>query len=144
MTRDHGGDHSTRGDGAPGGEPVGGVGRKYGLPSPYDLDDELVKLVAYTIVSIKRDEERTMPQGAGTVVVTERITPEAFASWRIAVYLASEAYRDLDRSEKLGADDERYLRVDYVVSRRWPRQLRKFEERQVRVLDGIRRALETT
>jgi|GEM_PF-3365390 len=137
MTRDH-----DPGDGMPAQTSVGGLGQKYDLPSPYDLDDEMVKLVAYTIVSIKRDEERTMPKGAGTVVVTDRMTPEAFASWRIAEYLASDGYRHLARSERLATGDEKHLRVDYVVSRRWPRQPRELEKRHVRVLDDIRQALE--
>lgn len=124
---------------APGG--VGGVGEKYGFPSPYDLDDEMVKLVAYTIVSIKRDAERVMPKGGGTVVVTERMTAESFAAWRIAEYLASDAYRDLAAAEKLPPGDRKHLRVDYVVSRRWPRQSQGFERRQLAALEGIRREL---
>jgi hypothetical protein len=121
---------------------VSGVGEKYGLPSPYDLDDEMVKLVAYTIVSIQRDRERVMKRGAGTVVVTESMTPEAFSAWRISEYLASDEYEELDEKDKLGPSEEKYLRVDYVVSRRWPRQSRGFERRQLAVLDEIREALE--
>lgn len=118
-----------------------GIGAKYGLPSPYDLDDETVKLVAYTIVSIQRDRERVMKKGAGTVVVTERLSAEAFASWRIAEYLASDDYKGLDEEDRLGPSEEKYLRVDYVVSRRWPRQSRAFERRQLAALEGIRDAL---
>lgn len=118
-----------------------GIGEKYGLPSPHDLDDETVKLVAYTIVSIKRDRERVMPKGAGSVVVAERMSPESFASWRIAEYLASDKYRDLDPADKLEDGERKDLRVDYVVSRRWPRQPRSFERRQLAVLEGIRTEL---
>lgn len=138
MTRD---DDGRPGDAVSGTTLVGGVGQKYGLPSPYDLDDETVKLVAYTLVSIKRDAERVLPKGAGTVVVTERMTPEAFATWRIAEYLASDEHRELDEDDQVHPADEKYLRVDYVVSRRWPRQSRGFEGRQLRVLDEIRRRL---
>lgn len=128
--------------GGPVGAAGGGVGEKYGFPSPYDLDDDLVKLVAYTIVSIQRDRERVMKKGAGTVVVTERMTPESFAAWRIAEYLASDGYADLDEGDRLGPSEEKYLRVDYVVSRRWPRQSRGFEGRQLAALGRIRKALE--
>lgn len=120
---------------------AGGVGEKYGFPSPYDLDDDSVKLVAYTIVSIKRDAERVMPRGAGSIVVTESMTPEAFATWRIADYLASDGYRDLAAEEKLQPGDRKHLRVDYVVSRRWPRQSRNYESAELAALEGIRKKL---
>jgi len=37
----------------------------------YDLEDEMVKLVAYTIVSVRRDAEHVMPEGEGTFIVTD-------------------------------------------------------------------------
>jgi hypothetical protein len=117
---------------------VGGVGEKYGFPSPYDLDDRLVKLVAYTIVSVQRDRERVMKRGAGTVVVTKAMSPESFAVWRIAEYLASEDYAALEPEERLAPSEERYLRVDYVVSRRWARQPSRYDSREITALQGIR------
>ncbi len=120
----------------------GGAGQKYGFPSPYDLDDEEVKLVAYTIVLIARDRERVMPRGGGTAMVTERMTPQAFATWRIAEYLGSKKYRGLAAEEKLAPGERKYLRVDYVVSRRWPRQPREFEKKQLAELRQIGAALE--
>ena len=122
----------------PPGSGVGGVGEKYGFPSPYDLGDELVKLVAYTIVSIQRGRERVMKRGAGTVVVTRRMSSESFASWRIAEYLASDDYAELEPDERLGPEEEKYLRVDYVVSRRWPRQPAHYDSREITTLEGIR------
>lgn len=105
------------------------------------LDDELVKLVAYTIVSVKRGDERVMPGGMGTLIVTDSMSREAFVAWIIARYLQSKAYVALDRSEKLSRDDRKYLRVDYAVGRRWPREPLEFEERQIEVLEQISDAL---
>lgn len=105
------------------------------------LDDDMVKLVAYTIVSLKRNKERVMPRGAGTIVVTERMTGEAFSSWIIARYLQSSDYRTLSEEEKLSRGEERYLRVDYVVSRRWQRLPSTFEEDQLATLEGVRDAI---
>lgn len=113
-----------------------------------DLSDDTVKLVAYTIVSVKRDEERVMPGGEGTLVVTDGMSGEAFVTWIIAKYMQSEefrkdAYPGLGREEweKRARAERKYLRVHYVVSRRWPRQPLKFEERQTEALGEIRDAL---
>jgi hypothetical protein len=115
------------------------------LPS---LRDGSVKLVAYTIVSVKRDEERVMPGGEGTIVVTENMTGAAFVSWIVARYVQSEGYRkdaypglaDAEKERK-ASEEQKYLRVYYVVSHRWPREPLRFEEREVEALGGIRDAL---
>jgi hypothetical protein len=101
------------------------------------LNDDKVKLIAYTIVSLKRGKERIMPKGSGQMLVTENMDGRTFASWMIARYLQSKDYQDLDECEKVSKGDEKYLRVDYVVRRRWPRQPLKFEERQVELLREI-------
>jgi hypothetical protein len=109
--------------------------------SPYSLNDDMVKLVAYTIVSIKRDAERIMPGGSDSILLKDNMSSETFTSWMIARYLQSEDYKKLQESEKLAKEDEKYLRIHYVVSRRWPRQPLRFEERQVEVLRQIRQAI---
>jgi hypothetical protein len=109
--------------------------------SPSSLNDDMVKLVSYTIVSLKRDAERIMPGGSGSILVTDNMSGEAFASWMIARYLQSDDYEKLEEGKKLAKDDEKYLRIDYVVSRRWPRQPLRFEERQVEVLRQISKGL---
>jgi hypothetical protein len=78
-----------------------------------DLDDDDVKLVRYTIVSVRRCHERVLE--SGEAVVTESMTREGFAAWRVADYLSSG-----DR--KIGREDARYLRVNCDVLERWPRQ----------------------
>lgn len=108
----------------------------------YRLDDDMVKLVPYTIVSVKRDAERAMPGGSGQIVVTENMTGDAFKAFLIARYLASEDYRKLAPDEKLGPREEKYLRVHYAVARRWPRESLAFEKRQIAGLEGIRSMLE--
>src|SRR5512146_2151244 len=64
-------------------------------PSPTSLDDDMVKLVAYTIVSIKRDAERVMPKSGDTLVITQRMSEQAFVSFVIARYLESDVYKGL-------------------------------------------------
>jgi hypothetical protein len=110
------------------------------LPVPYpSLEDDMVKLVAFTIVSVRRGAERAMPgsYGAGSVVVTDRMTPDGFANWAIQRYLGA-----LSAEERRALQpDLQYLRVDYAVPRRWPREPLQFEKNQVAVLREVRDAL---
>ena len=106
-----------------------------------DLEDELVKLVSYTIVSVKRGAERVMPGGMGALIVTDSMGKEAFISWVIATYLQSKAYAALSTKDRLSEEDQKYLRVDFAVPRRWPREPLEYEEREIRVLDEIKNRL---
>jgi hypothetical protein len=112
-------------------------------PDPiHNLDDETVKLVAYTIVSVKRDEEKVMPQSGDSIVITERMSEQTFIAFVIARYMQSDYYRNLPPGEKLAPQDQKYLRVDYTVAHRWPLQPREFEQRQIETLQEIKVALE--
>lgn len=103
------------------------------------LEDEMVKLVGYTIVSLKRDAERVMPGGEGTIIVTDSMTEDAFVAWVVARYCQSAEYKKMPEEERRGHRE--YLAVHYNVARRWARKPLKFEERQVEVLGEIRDAL---
>ena len=114
-----------------------------------NLNDEMLKLVAYTIVSLKPDDERVMDGGEGTIIVTRSMSGEDFGSWMLARYLQQEVQTyDLGaepvtkiRGNLIANDELKYLRVYFVVSTRWPREPRKFEERQIAVLNEIGRAI---
>lgn len=115
-----------------------------GASSATDLQDDTVKLVAYTIVSLKRDKEKIMPGGKDSVIVTDNMTGEAFESKILAEYL-TKLVPDPDNDQKkfrprdkIDPGDLKYLRVYYVVSHRWPRESLKFEEREIDVMKGIR------
>jgi hypothetical protein len=125
-------------DGGPAaGAAVQGMGSEGGM-----LADDLVKLVAYFIVSLEPEHERLMPGGADTIVVTDNMSDETFTSYAIARYFQSAAYRELSPNEKAAAEDERkYLRVHFAIVRRWPREPRKYDERQIAVLNDISREL---
>jgi hypothetical protein len=101
------------------------------------LDDDTVKLVAYTIVSLCRDHEIIMPSGQDQVLVTDSMTPDAFTAMLISTYVAKRDWapeltdQEFDRHRK-------HLRVYYVVSQRWPRESMRYEERQTKVLEEIK------
>jgi hypothetical protein len=155
-----------------------------------NLNDDMVKLVAYAIVSVRRGHERILDGGEGTLLVKGKMTQDAFTSYVIARYLQKEISKDdkeeairelikaLDRYLREGkADDTRkfahllkgylqealtdeqkhetgrkkfrqipdedrkFLRVHFVVSNRWRREPKKFEEEQVAVLEEISEAI---
>lgn len=111
-----------------------------------NLEDDSVKLVAYTIVSLKRGHEKILDGGEGSVLVTERMTGKAFTSWILAKYMQQE----IDNPKKPGSkirrgdpellprEDLKYLRVFYVIPTRWPREPLEFEQKQIRTLREIR------
>jgi hypothetical protein len=110
----------------------------------YSLDDEAVKLVAYTIVSVKRGNERVMEGdfSEGSIIVTESMSGEAFATWMIGRYLQQPDPEDSTKQiRETIADDLKYLRIYFVVSTRWPREPMKFEEREIETLQKIRKEL---
>ena len=108
----------------------------------YDLsNDEQVKLVGYTIVSVKRNAERILPMAVGTVLVTDDMAGDDFEKQLIMDYLASDFYQSLDETQKLQPGERKYLRVDYVVNRRWPKPPFEYEEEQLETLGKIRRAI---
>ncbi|HEY6253581.1 MAG TPA: hypothetical protein VI685_26785 [Candidatus Angelobacter sp.] len=111
------------------------------------LEDDMVKLVAYTIVSLRRGHERVMDGGEGTMIVTDSMTGRAFISWIIARYLQQEVTIPCNakpkqlRSDVIPPGELKYLKVYYVVSKRWPRHSLAFEQDQVAVLKEIRDGL---
>jgi hypothetical protein len=151
-----------------------------------NLNDDMVKLVAYSIVSIRREDERVLDGGEGTVLIIEPMTEENFTAYIIGHYLQQEVTNDkedairelitaLDRYlreigdgsvrqfaealkrylreaitnddknkapvkkklRQIPQEDRKYLRVNYVVSNRWPREPLKFEEDQIAVLEDL-------
>jgi hypothetical protein len=108
-----------------------------------DLNDDTVKLVAYTIVSVKRDHERVMPRGEGTLIVAERLCGDRFIAWMVSRYLASPDYAALPDEQKLQEGDQKCLRVHYTVTHRWPKEPSRHSERQLRILGEIQRSIST-
>jgi hypothetical protein len=113
-----------------------------------NLSDDMVKLVRFTIVSIKRDDEHVLGEGKGPddedypsppryriargeKIVTESMTDDSFSAWVISEYF------EKDHCEPVDAEDKKYLRVYHEVLKRWVKQDRKFEKNQLGYLAGI-------
>jgi hypothetical protein len=98
-----------------------------------DNDHGLVKLVQYTIVSIKRCDERILKQGE--LIEAEEMSDEAFATWVVAMYLQEEHVH-------VPHEDKKFLRVYHHVLQSWPRQGKDCcTDREVDVLRGIEEAI---
>lgn len=97
---------------------------------------EAVRLIEYSIVSVRRGAEHVLP-GAGDrqVVLTEPLDGEDFAIWAIAHYLQTAGHRRLPPGEAAS------LRVTSRVLARWPRQPLDYETRQLHTLHGIAAAV---
>lgn len=105
------------------------------------LGDDTVKLVEYSIITVKRSRggdgegvtgERELHSDRR--VVTENLTEDAFVTWVVAEFLQNGG-------KSLSDEDRRHLRVYFNVLKRWPREDLRYEEDQLAELRGIRKAI---
>lgn len=99
-----------------------------------NLNDDMVKLIQYSIVSIKRREERIIAEAIGEdgelgrpllYLETDNITGDGFSNARIADWMKTHCN---DKAKDVDPDS---LRVYYDVVARWPRSTLKFEEERL-------------
>ncbi len=128
-----------------------------------NLNDDMLKLVRYKILFIRRDYEHAFPEQEE--LVFDNMTDSAFTAWKIAEFIQS-----LDRTEvptkwrekvppyppkqerrivdgretwvihSLPETDKKHLRVYFEVLQRYAREKLKYEEDQLDALRGIKEA----
>jgi hypothetical protein len=127
-----------------------------------DLHDDMLKLVRYKILFVKRDyEEVLLPDKEE--LVSENTDPSGYTAWKVAEFiqnlgktpipekwLEKKYPRDVSKDtptsppkngptiDRLDEEDKKYLRVYYEVLARYPRERFRYEERQIEVLEQIR------
>jgi hypothetical protein len=127
-----------------------------------DLHDDMLKLVRYKILFVKRDyEEVLLPDQEE--LVSENTDPSGYTAWKVAEFiqnlgttaipkkwLEKKYPRDVSKDppssppkngptiDRLDEEDKKYLRVYYEVLARYPRERFRYEERQIEVLEQIR------
>ena len=123
-----------------------------------DLRDDMLKLVRYKVLFVKREYEHAFPEQED--LVSDNMDGAAFTAWKIAEFIQqlgrgetrlphkwgekgypSATYRRDGALLGLDEEDKKYLRVYYEVLERYPREKFKYEEQQVRVLEQIRDTL---
>lgn len=95
-----------------------------------DLRDDMLKLVRYKVLYVKREDERVLKED--DELVPDNLDSTAYTAWKIAELEKSGVLKGI--SDK----DKKYLRVFYEVLDRYPRERFKYEEDQIEVLRQIR------
>ncbi len=121
-----------------------------------DLHDDMLKLVRYKILFVKREYEHAFPEQED--LVSDNMDGSAFTAWKVAEFIQhlargttlvpekwGERYpSDRDKFVRDGKligfpdHDKKYLRVYFEVLDRYPREKFKYEEKQIEVLKEIR------
>ena len=123
-----------------------------------NLSDEMLKLVRYKILFVKRDYEHAFPEVEE--LVHDNMTAASFSGWKIAQFIQNlgneetpipkkwkEDHYPADKYIRGGnligfpEDDKKYLRVYFEVLDRYVREEFRYEEDQIDVLKEIRDAL---
>jgi hypothetical protein len=106
-----------------------------------DNENGMVKLAEYTIVSIKRCEERILYKGE--IVYADDMDDEAFATWVVALYLQTpDKEIPPQYLPKPSHEAKKFIRVYHNTLHEWPRQKDNCsEDREVHVLKGIEEAI---
>lgn len=95
-----------------------------------DLRDDMLKLVRFKVLFVKREYEEVLAEG--DELVSDSMDSTAFTAWKIAQMQWDGKLKNIDEKDK------KYLRVYYEVLDRYPRQKFKYEEQQIEVLKQIR------
>ena len=120
-----------------------------------DLHDDMLKLVRYKVLFVRREYEYAFPEQED--LVSDNMDGSAFTAWKIAEFIQDlhrqttrvplkwkdKNYppRDFIKDGYLNGiphEDKKYLRVYYEVLERYPREKFKYEEQQIKVLEDIR------
>ncbi|PYP90380.1 MAG: hypothetical protein DMG65_11735 [Candidatus Angelobacter sp. Gp1-AA117] len=130
-----------------------------------NLRDDMLKLVRYKILFVKREYEHAFPEQED--LVYDNMDGNAFTAWKVAEFIQELAkVKDETTAEGRAAvgirlphkwkhypgekytfqgyltgfppEDKKYLRVFYQVLERYPREKFRHDERQIEVLEEIR------
>lgn len=118
-----------------------------------DLNDDMLKLVRYKILFVKRDFEHAFDEEEE--LISDNMDGAGYTAWKVAQFIQllgdketrvpkkwggyPEHYRQGHVLTGLPEDDKKYLRVFYEVLERYPREKLKYEEDQLKVLREISR-----
>jgi len=136
-----------------------------------NLHDDMLKLVRYKILFVKRNYEHAFPEQED--LVYDNIDGNSFTAWKVAEFIQELAKVKAEKTPEGQArvgfrvpgnwkhypgrkyvfngyltgfphEDKKYLRVYYEVLERFPREKFRHDERQIEVLEDIRDRLPST
>jgi hypothetical protein len=132
------------------------IGKETVKMTDTNLNDDMLKLVRYKILFIKRDFEHAFDENEE--LVYDNMTDSAFTAWKIAEFVQSlekieipekwqkqnypRAAKSGEKIHSLDESDKKYLRVYFEVLQRYAREKLKYEEDQLTALRGIKAAIE--
>jgi len=123
-----------------------------------DLNDDMNKLVRYSIVCVDRENE-TVLQGIRETLVKDRMDHSGFTAWKIMEFVRRMVNSQVnvpddwmtdppegatihhDKLMGFEGDVMKYLRVPFQVVERYPRERYKYEEKQNKILKNIELAI---
>jgi hypothetical protein len=116
-----------------------------------DLNDDMLKLVRYRILFIKRDREHAFEEAEE--LVSDKISGADYSAWKVAEFIQKMRRGEVDalgnlkdydarylkdgKLTGLDGSDTKYLRVYFEVLERHSREKLKAEEDHVKVLQDI-------
>ncbi len=125
-----------------------------------NLNDDMLKLVRYKVLFVKRGHEHAFPEREA--LVWDNMDSTAFTAWKIAEFIQMLSRRDTsvppawgksyppsgphhDKPLQEGGvllgfpeEDKKYLRMFFEVLERYPREKLHYEERHLDILEDIR------
>jgi hypothetical protein len=131
--------------------------------SDKDLRDDMLKLIRYKILFVKRDYEHVFDEVEE--LVAENTDGAGYTAWKIAQFIQDLGKHETKIPDKWGdypddkyedgrlkyrqgkiltglpEDDKKHLRIYYEVLERYPRERFKYEEEQIDILRDISRTL---
>ena len=121
-----------------------------------DLNDDMNKLVRYSIICVDRENE-TVLQSTRDTLVKDRMDAGGFTAWKIAEFHDRLKSGEVDvpdewrkdpphglkktpggKLDSLPGEVAKYLRVPFHIVDRYPRERFKYEEKQIQVLKEIK------
>jgi ABC-type Fe3+ transport system substrate-binding protein len=126
-----------------------------------DLNDDMLKLVRYKILFVKRDYEHAFDEEEE--LVSDNTDEAGYTAWKVAQFIqrlskdedvpVPKAWKDYPDAEYVKTkdnvrvltgfpeDDKKYLRLYYEVLQRYAREKFKYEETQIDILRDISKTL---
>jgi hypothetical protein len=123
-----------------------------------DLSDDMLKLVRYKVLFVKRGYEVAFPEKEE--FVSDNVSDTTFIGWKLAEFTqhldeieVPRTWREKEYPKPVGGngpdgmihslpeEDKKYLRVFYEVMARYTRNKLNHRKRELDVLEGIRNAI---